>query len=57
MKEQSKFCKVSLCEDKYGNMIVKPEDGCPAGFIEKAKKTIRERGMIFEKADDEAAKE
>ena len=37
-----------MCEDPAtGEVIVRPQKGCPHGYVERVKRIIKDRGMLF----------
>lgn len=45
--------RLTIVEDEYGNIIVRPDGKCPPGYVTRIKKSIRERGLIFPYVDDD----
>lgn len=49
-------CELVACEDKDGNVVIRPKGKCPPGYVQKIATRIKSHGLIVEySTDDEAS--
>lgn len=46
-KKAENACKLTICEDpETGEIVVKPDGGCPRGYVEKIRDKVQAAGKL-----------